>query len=199
MSNTLKLSSARPRHRHLTLQAVRNGHGIVARKAFSLGETICEIKGRIVHASTLWRWWDGPESEQRRAENCYRYDAGRYLDPHGEISEYANHSCAPNAGIVKRERKLWFIALTDIVEGDEITHDYATLLGADDIWNMPCNCGAASCRGTVENVMSLPHTRFFKLAGMGVIPTYILRTALPLIARQSATPPRRPPSTRRRG
>jgi len=98
----------------------------VTAKPIRQGATIVEIKGKIVTASEVWRYW---KIDSRLAENCFRYDEEHYLDPDGEIGQYANHSCNPNSGIIKNGRRLILKAIASIAAGEEITHDYSTLLG----------------------------------------------------------------------
>jgi SET domain-containing protein len=155
----------------LTVRPVRNGLGIVALRSFRHSALICEIKGRIVSASTMWRYW---ETDPRLAENCFRYSAERYLNPEGEIGQYANHSCQSNAGIVKQGRGLWLKAIANIARGDEVTHDYSTLLGTDDVWEMRCNCGAANCRRRVRHIGTLPASVIRRYRQYGIIPAFIL-------------------------
>lgn len=157
----------------LTVKPVRNGRGIVATQRFAPGALICEIKGKIVAPQTVWRYW---ETDARRGANCFRFSPERYLDPEGEIGAYANHSCNPNAGIVKQGRRLLLKAIAPIAGGDEITHDYSTLLGADDVWSMRCNCGEANCRGVVRNVRCLPAAVLTNYRRLKVIPAFILAT-----------------------
>ena len=157
----------------LTVKSVRNGRGIVALKRFQPGALICEIQGKIVSGETVWRYWD---HDPRLGENCFRCSAERYLDPDGEIGQYANHSCAPNAGIVKQGRRLWLKAIAPIARGDEVTHDYSTLLGADDVWRMRCNCGAAHCRRVVRHIGALPEAVVENYRRLGVVPEFILAT-----------------------
>lgn len=158
----------------LKVSPVRNGHGIVALKSFKPGATVCHIKGVVVSGEAVWAYW---KIDPRRGENCFRYDADHYLDPEGEIGAYANHSCNPNAGIVKTGRKLLLQAIRPIAAGDEITHDYSTLLGADDVWKMKCNCGEAGCRKVVRSFSSLPPATLRRYQRLGVIPDYIRATA----------------------
>ena len=134
----------------LAVKPVRNGQGIVALKAFPLNAIICEIKGKIVTPKTVWDYWD---TDPRLGENCFRYSAERYLNPEGEIGQYANHSCDPNAGLVKQGRRLLLKAIAPIAPGEEVTHDYSTQLGADDVWKMRCNCDQVTVRtrGVVGN------------------------------------------------
>ena len=58
---------------------------------------------------------------------------------------YLNHSCAPNLGL---QGQIVFVALRDIATDEELTFDYA-MTDDDPHDEMQCNCGAASCRGTV--------------------------------------------------
>lgn len=157
----------------LEVRPVRNGRGIVALKAFAPGTLICRIKGSIVTGETVWRYWD---TDPRRGENCFRYDAGHYLDPEGEIGAFANHSCNPNAGVVKTGRRLLLRAIRPVAAGDEVTHDYATLLGADDVWKMRCNCGEVGCRKTIRSYSKLPAAVRRYYQKLGIVPDFILRT-----------------------
>lgn len=164
--------SAKPRSYPAVLEVrpVRNGCGMVALRAFSRGAIICQIKGKIVTAEAVWRYWD---SEPRLAENCFRYDDDHYIDPQGEIGEFANHSCNPNAGLLKSGRRLLLKAIRPIAAGDEVTHDYSTQLGADDIWKMKCNCGEANCRKIVRNYRTLPLVVRRRYLRLGVVPEFI--------------------------
>jgi uncharacterized protein len=55
---------------------------------------------------------------------------------------YCNHSCEPNGGW---QGQIIFVAMRDIVEGEEITCDYAMHFD-DDIIQLECTCGTPSCR-----------------------------------------------------
>ena len=162
-----------PARKTLDVRPVRNGRGIVALRTFRRGSVLCEIKGRIVTGDEVWRYW---ETDPRLGENCFRYDDDHYIDPDGEIGAYANHSCNPNAGIVKRGRRLLLKAIAPIAAGDEVTHDYSTLLGADDVWKMRCNCGEAHCRRVVRNIGRLPAATLRKYRRRGIVPKFILET-----------------------
>lgn len=138
------------------------------------GERVMPIRGRVVSARTVWRWWD---ATPRRAANCFRLAGDRYLDPSGTLGEFANHGCRPNVRVVARGTKLAFEAIRPIRAGEEVLHDYATLLGADDIWTMRCRCGWSGCRGRVERFDRLPMRVIRDYQAMGAIPGYIVRTA----------------------
>jgi hypothetical protein len=57
---------------------------------------------------------------------------------------YSNHSCDANLGI---RGEITFLAMRDIVTGEELTHDWA--LTDDDEYSVECNCGARNCRRTL--------------------------------------------------
>ena len=158
----------------LAIRPVRNGRGLVAMRDFAPGATVTPLRGRIVRARVVWGWW---RSDARRAANCIRFDADRYLDPRNEWGEFANHGCRPNAAIVKQRGRLVLRAVRHIRAGDEVLHDYSTLLGADDVWRMRCDCGARGCRGTVRRFDRLPAATLRRYLALGAIPAFILRTA----------------------
>lgn len=159
--------------RALVVRPVRNGLGLVAARAFRPGDLVCRIRGRIVSAKTVWDYW---KKDRRRGENCFRWDDDHYLDPEGEIGAWANHSCNPNARIVRTQAGLWLRALKPIRRGHEVTHDYSTLLGADDVWTMRCNCGERGCRNVVRNMARLPEGVLQRYRRLAAIPDFILAT-----------------------
>jgi SET domain-containing protein len=158
----------------IEVRPVRNGRGLVAVRAFPAGARVMPILGRVVTARTVWRWWS---STPRRAANCFRLAGDRYLDPGDQLGAFANHGCRPNVRVVARGDRLSFRAIRAIGPGDELLHDYATLLGADDLWTMRCRCGWAGCRGRVERFDRLPDRVLMDYQSISAIPGYILRTA----------------------
>ena len=65
---------------------------------------------------------------------------------------FANHSCAPNAGI-RNDRDL--VALRDIPKGEEICFDYSTTMD-EKSFTMACRCGTPECRKMVTDFAELP-------------------------------------------
>ncbi len=63
------------------------------------------------------------------------------------ISRLANHSCSPNCEAQNIDGEIWFVALRDIKEGEELTFDYGYAL---EHWeDHPCLCGSDSCAGYI--------------------------------------------------
>jgi hypothetical protein len=67
-------------------------------------------------------------------------------------------------------------AVRRIAAGAEVTFDYSTTIGDDDIWRLRCRCGRARCRGTIRNFGSLPARVRQRYVTRGLVPGYILRT-----------------------
>ncbi len=158
----------------IEVRRVRIGRGLVALRCFGVGERVMPIRGRAVAARTVWRWWG---HAPRRAANCFRLPGDRYLDPEGELGAFANHGCRPNVRVVAHGDRLAFEVIRAIRPGEEVLHDYATLLGADDAWTMRCRCGWVRCRGRVERFDRLPTGVLRDYRAIGAIPGFILRTA----------------------
>lgn len=170
----------RPDRPALWVRAVRNGRGLVAARAFQPGDVLCRIEGELRTPAQVWRLW---ESDAQRAANCIRFSPERYLDPHGHPGRYANHSCRPNSGLAKRGSELLCIAYTPIARGEEVTHDYSALLGADDVYTLRCNCGEAVCRRLVGNVTTLSPGLLHAYWRAGFIPPFIRATLPPRLRR----------------
>lgn len=92
-------------------------------------------------------------------------------------ADYFNHSCDPNAGlIIKRQTPvhLVFIALRQILPGEEIAWDYSTTMDEDD-WEMDCLCGSPKCRGRIRDFKYLPNDIQRKYIDLEIVPEYIKR------------------------
>lgn len=155
----------------VSVRAARIGLGLFAKRSFVPGERILRIEGRIVDHGVLWR-----RQGSRFSANCFRFGPETYLDPGDGPGCYVNHSCAPNAGIQKSRNQLYLFAAKRIGAGAEITIDYSTTLGDDDIWTMRCKCGHRRCRRTIRNFGSLPADVKRRYLASGLVPRYIIRT-----------------------
>ncbi len=156
------------------VQLVRNGRGMVALRSFAAGDVVCDVRGRIVSSTTVWAYW---EHDARRATNCIRFGPESYLDPGEQVGAYANHSCQPNTLLRRDGRRLLMVAVRAVRAGAELTHDYSTFIGADDVWTMRCNCGARSCRGRIGRFDRLPAATLARYRRLGMLPEFIEATA----------------------
>jgi hypothetical protein len=157
----------------IIVRKVRNGRGLIATRSFRTGQLIAQIEGKVVTAEEVWGYW---EVDERLGANCIRFDDDHFLNPDGHIGAFANHSCNPNTALVKRGRKLIIKAIAPIAAGDELTHDYSTYIGKDDVWTMRCNCGEENCRSVVKNFSKLPKAILARYKKLGAIPKFILQT-----------------------
>lgn len=62
-----------------------------------------------------------------------------------------NHSCNPNAGIVK---DVFLVAMRGIKKDEEVTFDYSIITA--DNWQLECRCGSPQCRKIIGNYADLP-------------------------------------------
>ena len=158
---------------NVAVKKVRNGCGLVAIRNLRRGALVVEITGKIVTSDEVWEYW---KKDPQLGANCFRYDDDHYIDPDGTLGQYANHSCSPNSAGFRVGRKLLIKAIRPILAGEEVTHDYSTFLGADDVWTMPCNCGEADCRKRVRNVAKLPLATLRRYRRLGIVPDFIMAT-----------------------
>ncbi|MGH8165068.1 MAG: SET domain-containing protein, partial [Rhodanobacteraceae bacterium] len=91
---------------------------------------------------------------KRRAESSdliYLFTLDRYWTLDGSVggsgAEYINHSCEPNliARIVRGH--ILYMSVRNIEAGEELTIDYHF---DKKVQAVPCRCGAAACRGTIN-------------------------------------------------
>jgi len=120
-----------------------HGRGLFAREPFAKGEIVA-IKGGYIFDAAVLR-----DVAQRLGPAEIPVADGFFIGPLSEDEReggmlFSNHSCDPNIGI---QGQIVFVALRDIQAGEELTHDWATT--DDDTYEMPCNCGAQHCRGTI--------------------------------------------------
>jgi hypothetical protein len=118
-------------------EAGTKGLGVFARRGFAEGAFIFRRRHlRIVDGAEL-----ALLDDWERMHLCeLGFDRFGVLAPPGA---YLNHSCEPNA--MRHGVKVF--AWRKIEAGEEITIDYR--LNAFDGSAWPCDCGAASCTGTV--------------------------------------------------
>lgn len=138
------------------------GRGLFASQPFQPGQTVLSFTGPVLdHAEVLALGDDQAFALQIGPD--------AYLDtmPPGR---YTNHSCDPNAGIV-RDRVL--IALRPILTGQEIQFDYSTTM-SEDHWTMECRCGHPSCRRVILDFHHLPPITQNRYLQLGIVQRFIV-------------------------
>ncbi|MDG6904178.1 MAG: SET domain-containing protein-lysine N-methyltransferase [Nitrososphaerota archaeon] len=63
---------------------------------------------------------------------------------------YINHSCDPNTTARKLIDGLEFTAVRDIMEGEELSFDYGTVITKGDNFSFKCNCGNKNYRKIIR-------------------------------------------------
>lgn len=154
--------------KELAVKKSKNGKGIFVRKNFKSGQAVFQFAGKIITCDV-----DEDVGDDVRS-NTIRFDEDRFISPNGRIGDFLNHSCDPNAKVVKRENKLLVVAIRPILKDEEIFIDYSTVTAADDIWTMRCKCGSSNCRGVVKQFQKLSKKIQEAYIEQGIIPSYIL-------------------------
>jgi uncharacterized protein len=120
-----------------------HGKGLFAKQAIAAGEVVAVKGGHILTQQE----WAALEPQLGSAE--IQISEELFIAPTEEEQQegcmlYTNHSCDPNIAI---QGQIVFVAMRDIVPGEELTHDWAT---TDDLdYVMECTCGSLNCRRTV--------------------------------------------------
>ncbi len=144
-----------------------NGHGIFTNHLFKARQTIFVVQGSIISSSEIEKY------DEKFINNLYRFDKNLYINPSGLLGDYLNHSCIPNAGIIKKQNRLHVVALFDIHAKFEVVMDYSSILAVDDDWTMQCNCKSIHCRNVIQKFQTLSIYLQIKYIELGIVPDYI--------------------------
>jgi len=128
-----------------------HGKGVFALQSIPKGCRVIEYTGeRISRAETRRRFlkaWTsaGKRLYLARISAYWTIDGARG----GSGAELINHCCEPNLRplTLGRGRRLFFVSRRRIRRGEELTLDYAFRADGPKV---PCHCGAAACRGTIN-------------------------------------------------
>lgn len=132
-----------------------HGRGVFALQDIAAGTRLIEYRGEIIG------WDDAHERYNTRDDaangTTYFFDIGdgRVIDGSvdGNSARFVNHGCRPNCEAIDEDGRIWFFALADIAEGDELLLDYSLEFDdgdvADEHDDYPCSCGAPECRRTM--------------------------------------------------
>lgn len=119
--------------------------GIFAGEDIPPGRKVIEYTGeRISRKETLRR-------SDEQAKMIYLFTLDKYWTLDGAVggsgAEYINHSCDPNIRAWITKGHILYMSTRAIRAGEELTVDYHF---SKTVETVPCKCGAASCRGTIN-------------------------------------------------
>ena len=119
------------------------GRGLYANTPFVGGEIVSVKGGHLVDRATLERNKAiVNEADMQITDDLFL--APMSADEFEGVMMFLNHSCEPNVGV---QGQIVIVALRDVAAGEELTIDYGTI--DSDAQPMVCQCGAATCRGTI--------------------------------------------------
>ena len=150
----VRLNALKVRRRHLRFGRSRiHEWGLFAMEDIPSNAMVIEYVGEVIRQSVA-------DDRERRytdlgigSSYLFRIDEQKIIDATrcGAIARFMNHSCDPNcyAQVVQVEGdpRIVIYSKRAIASGTEITYDYKFPLEDEKI---PCHCGAANCRGTLN-------------------------------------------------
>ena len=139
-------------------RGTNSDYGIYAVKDLRIGEVVRQFEERAIRIATnsyVQAHWDERERElfQRYAVPISEEVFILWSTDPAEWSP-TNHSCNPNMAF----RGLDWVAIRDIMVGEELTIDYTTF-SDEKMLEFQCQCGAAKCRGIISGIPSNSLTR----------------------------------------
>jgi SET domain-containing protein len=117
-------------------------HGLYAGEFIPARRKVIEYTGERISRHETRRRSD------EQGSMIYLFTLDNYWTLDGAVgAEHINHSCDPNIRTVVTKGHILYIAARDIRKGEELTVDYHF---SKDIEKIPCKCGSAKCRGTIN-------------------------------------------------
>jgi len=117
--------------------------GVYALEAIPKGRKVIEYTGELINRKETARRAGGKLN--------YLFTLNSYWTLDGSVggsgAEYINHCCEPNCYAWIYRGHILYMAARAIKAGEELTIDYHF---DHDVDLVPCACGAAGCRGTIN-------------------------------------------------
>jgi hypothetical protein len=140
-----------------------HGEGLRTTIPISRGVAVIRFGGCLFHISARHAG-----NVMRSTSTCLSEDVflAEPVDSCKDMSDYINHSCDPNLGMIDA---ITLFAVRDIAAGEELVIDYSFWEG-DMSWQLKheCNCGGRACRkrvtGTDWKAVMIDEERFLYYA-----------------------------------
>lgn len=145
------------------------GKGLYAARSILKGALITRMTGKRVKDTEVDRLI---AQKKIKRDNPLQVGARTYyiLDA---VAVATNHSCEPNAAVVKVNT---LVALKTIKQGEEITFDYACTVGRENEgWVMRCRCNTKACRTTIGAWTTLPGPVLKKYLQAEALPLFVVK------------------------
>ena len=117
--------------------------GVFTEEPIPAWRKVIEYTGERISRRESRRRWDPARSYLFYVDSYWRLDGAIG----GSGAELINHSCAPNLRARLLRGHLLYYSRRSIKRGEELTLDYKY---SADLRPIPCHCGAATCRGTIN-------------------------------------------------
>lgn len=132
-----------PKARKGTASAIE-GRGLVAVAPVAARELVAIKGGHIVTTAVLRSLPERLQNSEIQIADGFHLVALEEAE-YEPVMLFVNHSCEPNVGFAGN---IVLVAMRDISPGEELTTDYALFDDYDG--SMKCQCGAPSCRETID-------------------------------------------------
>jgi tetratricopeptide (TPR) repeat protein len=117
--------------------------GVFADEQIPRGRKVIEYTGERIARTESKRRWNPARSYIFLLDSYWRLDGAIG----GSGAELINHSCDPNLKARMARGHILYFSKRRIARGEELTVDYKY---DEDLERMACNCGAPTCRGTMN-------------------------------------------------
>jgi SET domain-containing protein len=120
-----------------------HGWGVYAGERIAARHKVIEYTGQRLNRKETSKRGLGPRTYLFTLDNYWTLDGA----VGGSGAELINHCCAPNLYTWIFKGHILYMSKRDIRRGEELTVDYHF---SDKIEDVPCKCGSALCRGTIN-------------------------------------------------
>ena len=117
-----------------------SGRGVIAIEDIKQDEIVAIKSGHLVTGEELGQICELVGDLALQIDDDF-YITPTNLDEIYDMSVFINHSCDPNVGFLGQ---VTYVAMRDIMAGEELCHDYS--MERSDDYFLECQCGSPLCR-----------------------------------------------------